>query len=77
MCNVQINADQQLYVIDCGKGQTCFGFANARDHANKIARKLDCPDLVFTEQDYATLAGYEKYCNAVQAWGLGPVAHGT
>lgn len=77
MSNVQINADQQLYVIDCGKGRTCFGFANARDHANQIARKLDCPDLVFTDQDYATLAGYEKYCNAVRAWGQSPLTRST
>jgi hypothetical protein len=68
MSNVRINSEQQLYVIDCGEGYTCFGFANARDHANQIARKLKRPNLIFTDQDYATLAGYEKYCNAVQFW---------
>lgn len=77
MNKVRINAEQQLYVIDCGEGCTCFGFANVRDHANQIAHKLDRPDLAFTDQDFATLAGYEKYCNAVRAWGQSPMAHTT
>ncbi len=77
MNKVQINAEQQLYVIDCGEGYTCFGFANARDHANQIARKLGRPDLAFTDEDYATPAGYEKYCAAVQAWGQSPLTHST
>jgi hypothetical protein len=67
MNKIRINPEQQLYVIDCGEGSTCFGFANARDHANQIAQKLGRPDLAFTDEDYATLAGYEKYCNAVHA----------
>ncbi len=69
MNQVSINTDQQLYVIDCGEGYSCFGFANARDHANQIAAKLGRSDLAFTDGDYATLAGYKKYCDAVQAWG--------
>ena len=40
MNKASINAEQQLYVIDCGEGYTCFGFANARNHANLIAHKL-------------------------------------
>ena len=77
MSNVRINSEQQLYVIDCGEGYTCFGFANARDHANQIARKLKRPNLIFTDQDYATLAGYEKYCNAVEAWSRSPLTRTT
>ncbi len=77
MSKVRIISEQQLYVIDCGEGYTCFGFANARDHANQIARKLKRPNLIFTDQDYATLAGYEKYCNAVQAWGQSSKTHST
>ena len=69
MNKVSINIEQQLYVIECNDGYTCMGFANARDHANQIAAKLDRPDLAFIEEDNATLNGYEKYCNAVQAWG--------
>ena len=36
MNKISINAEQQLYVIDCGEGYSCFGFANARDHADQI-----------------------------------------
>ncbi|RTL56522.1 MAG: hypothetical protein EKK46_04780 [Rhodocyclaceae bacterium] len=77
MNKVRVNADQQHYVIDCGEGYSCFGFANARDHANQIAQKLGQPDLAFMAEDYATLAGYKKYCAAVQAWGQSPLAHAT
>lgn len=77
MNKISINAEQQLYVIDCGEGYTCFGFANARDHANLIAHKLGRADLAFTDEDYATLAGYEKYCHAVQAWSQSPLTRTT
>jgi hypothetical protein len=77
MNQVSINAEQQLYVIDDGEGYTCFGFANARDHANQIAHALGRTDLVFTDEDYATLAGYEKYGHAVQAWGQSPLTRTT
>ena len=70
MNKISINAEQQLYVIDCGEGYTCFGFANARDHANLIAHKLD-------RGDYATLAGYDKYRNAVDAWSQSPLTRTT
>lgn len=73
MNNVRINIEQQLYVIDCNEGYTCIGFANARDRANQIATKLGRADLAFTAEDDATRAGYEKYCNAVQAWGQSPL----
>ncbi len=77
MNKIRINPEQQLYVIDCGEGYTCFGFANARDHANQIAHALGRTDLVFTDEDYATLAGYEKYGHAVQAWGQSPLTRTT
>jgi len=77
MNKVSINAAQQRYVIDCGEGYTCLGFANARDHANQIASKLGRADLSFTDEDYATLAGYEKYGRAVQAWGQSPLTRTT
>ena len=77
MTKVSINVEQQLYVIDCGEGYSCFSFANARDHANQIAKKLNRPDLAFTDEDYATLAGYEKYCHAVQAWSQSPLTRTT
>ena len=77
MNKVSINAEQQLYVIDDGEGYTCFGFANARDHANQIAHALGRTDLVFTNEDYATLAGYGKYGQAVQAWSQSPLTRTT
>ena len=77
MNKVSINAEQQLYVIDCGEGYSCFGFANARDHADQIARKLNRSDLAFTDEDYATLAGYERYCHAVQTWSESPLTRTT
>ncbi|HNE17928.1 MAG TPA: hypothetical protein PLL39_17935, partial [Rhodocyclaceae bacterium] len=77
MNKVTINAAQQRYVIDCGEGYTCLGFANARDHANQIACRLRRDDLAFTDEDYATLAGYEKYGRAVQAWGQSPLTRTT
>ena len=77
MNKISINAEQQLYVIDCGEGYTCFGFANARDHANLIAHKLDRADLAFADGDYATLAGYDKYRNAVDAWSQSPLTRTT
>ena len=77
MNKVSINAAQQRYVIDCGEGYTCFGFANARDHANQIACRLGRADLAFTDEDYATRAGYEKYGRAVQAWSQSPLTRTT
>ncbi|TFI48750.1 hypothetical protein E4O93_06145 [Diaphorobacter sp. DS2] len=77
MNKVNINPEQQRYVVDCGVGYSCLGFANARDHANQIAHKLGRPDLAFAEGDYATIAGYEKYCNAVEAWSRSPLTRTT
>ena len=77
MNKVSINAAQQRYVIECGEGYTCLGFANARDHANQIASKLSRANLAFTDEDYATLAGYDKYLKAIQAWSQSPLTRTT
>jgi hypothetical protein len=77
MNDVRIDAKQQRYVIDCGEGDTCLGFANARDHANQIAGRLGRADLAFMEDDYATLTGYEKYARAVDAWSVSPLSRST
>mgnify|MGYP000614965110 CR=1 FL=1 len=77
MNKISINAEQQFYVIDSGEGYTCFGFANARDHANLIAHRLGRADLAFTNEDYATLAGYNKYRHAVHARGQSPQTRTT
>jgi hypothetical protein len=77
MNKVRIDAKQQRYVIDCGEGYACLGFANARDHANQIARRLGRADLTFTDEDYATLTGYEKYAGAAEAWRESPLNRST
>ena len=77
MNNVSIDATHQRYVIDCGAGYACLGFANARDHANQIAGRLGRADLAFMEDDYATLAGHEKYARAIEAWSASPLSRST
>lgn len=69
MNQVTLNPAQQLYVIANEHGYSCFGFQNARDHSDQIAARLDRADLAFTADDFATLAGYEKYRQATAAWG--------
>lgn len=66
--HVTLNTEQKLYVIATGGGYSCFGFDNARDHANQMAQILNRADLLFTPKDYAALAGYRKYEEAVSAW---------
>ena len=73
MNKVSLQAEQQLYVIDCGEVYSCLGFTNARDRTDQIARQLDRADLAFTDADHATLAGYQKYLDAIQAWGQSPL----
>ncbi|WP_298434984.1 hypothetical protein [Ottowia sp.] len=72
MTTVTLNPEQQLYVLNHGDGYTCFGFANARDHTNQIAQRLDRSDLAFGADDFGAIRGYEKYLSAVKAWGLSP-----
>ena len=75
--NVTLNAEQRLYVIPCGDGYSCFGFANARDHADQIAEHLKRPDLNFSTEDFGAPSGYEKYQAAVQAWAASPRSRKT
>jgi hypothetical protein len=77
MTTVTLNPEQQLYVLNHGDGYTCFGFANARDHANQIAQRLDRSDLAFGADDFGAISGYEKYLSAVKAWGLSPQTQQT
>lgn len=77
MANVTLNTEQQLYVLDHGHGYSCFGFANARDHANQMAERLKRPDLAFDAADFGALTGYQKYLAAVEAWGKSPLSRKT
>ena len=74
---VTLNTEQKLYVIATDSGYCCFGFNNARDHANQIAQRLNRADLSFTTNDYAALAGYRKYEEAVSAWSLSSMTRQT
>lgn len=75
--NVSLNAERALYVIPAGDGYTCFGFANARDHAAQIAERLQRPGLAFDVDDFGTICGYTKYQAAVQAWAGSPQSRQT
>lgn len=77
MANITLNAERQLYVLDHGDGYTCFGFANARDHANQMAERLKRPELAFGETDFGALSGYQKYLAAVDAWGQSALSRKT
>jgi len=77
MTNITLNTERQLYVLDHGRGYTCFGFANAREHANQIAEQLKRPELAFDETDFGALSGYQKYLAAIDAWGQSPLSRKT
>ncbi len=65
---ITVNAAQSLFVIPCGDGHTCFGFENARKHAEQIATALNRSDLMPTAEVYGTLDGYELYQQAVRSF---------
>jgi hypothetical protein len=65
---ITVNAAQSLFVIPCGDGHTCFGFENARKHAEQIATALNRSDLMPTPEVFGTLAGYALYEQAVRAF---------
>jgi len=75
--NVNLDTERQLYVVSCGDGCTCFGFANARNHAAQIAERLQRPDLAFSAHDFGALSGYQKYEAALQAWAASPKSRQT
>ncbi len=74
---IRLSPDQHQYVIREDDGYSCLGYNNARDHANQIAHLMNRPELAFSVDDYATLAGYEKYQAAVAAWGRSPFSDRT
>lgn len=56
-----INAEQQLYVIQCGAGVTTLGFEFAFKRAVEVARWMKQDDLMPREEDIGTKAGYAAY----------------
>lgn len=75
--NVSINVEQKLFVIKNGAGYSCFGFDNAKNHSAQIAEMLGAKDLIPGADDYGTLAGYDKYQQAVVAWAASPKSNST
>lgn len=57
---VSINNEQKLFIISCGEGFTCFGFANCfkeSDHLAKITHRLD---LLPNENEIGSLHQYDN-----------------
>ncbi|MGQ0597156.1 hypothetical protein [Aquabacterium sp.] len=69
MDDVRVDVKQMHYVIAASGGYTCLGFKNAQAHTQQIADALDQPNLAFAQGDFGTLLGYEKYRQAIAAWG--------
>lgn len=65
---VSLNPDQKLYVIPCGDGYSCFGYDNAWRDTSHIATVLKRDDLMPAPEHYGTLAGYDLYLKACDAW---------
>jgi hypothetical protein len=65
---ITLNPEQQLYVIDCGGGYSCFGYANAQRDTEYIATTLKRDDLAPRQDEFGTLPGYAKYQAACAAW---------
>lgn len=74
---ITANAQTRLYTISTGGGYSCFGFDNARDHAEQIAKRLGRPELALQAGEYGTVAGYERYRAAVAAWGASKASSET
>jgi hypothetical protein len=74
---ITLNTASQLYVIHHDCGCSTFGFTSARDHTNQIAQRIQRPQLAFTDDDFGTLNGYNKYQAAVDAWACSPFAQQT
>lgn len=71
---ITLDPQRKLYVLRQGDGFSCFGYDNARAHANLIAQRLNRPDLRFADGDHGTEHGYRKYREAIAAWARSPMA---
>lgn len=71
---VAADREKSRYVIKTMGGTSCFGFENARAHAQQIAQLLGAPSLAFGEADFGELSGYAKYQAAARAWCSSPKA---
>lgn len=77
MDSITLNDEQQLYVLRYSDGYSSRGYKNVMELSNQIAKKLKRGELAFTKEDFGTLAGYEKYQSALNAWAQSPLSTGT
>ncbi len=72
---VSISASNQLYVIDCGEGITCWGFQNAFDETYQLAERLGATPPA--ETLFGTLELYERHKELIKAAGELKKSFGT
>lgn len=58
---ITLNAAQQLYVIPCGGGYSCWGFAKAFEEVKALAKRLRREDLVPSDQEFGSLSIIDKH----------------
>ena len=77
MTTITLDPQHGHYVLQHSSGVSCFGYDNARNHTNQIARRLNRDDLRFDDADHGTEGGYRKYMQAVSAWSNSPLHERT
>lgn len=64
---VSCNAEQQCYVVNLGAaGYSARGFSSLFKETKELAHRLKMPELAPTEQEFGTLAAYEKHHQLLQ-----------
>lgn len=66
----KINADQRLYVVDCGEGYTCLGFDVAFKWASDVRNWLAAQGVIIDAPDAAKIGtpeGYADYSRVMAA----------
>jgi hypothetical protein len=71
-----INAEQRLYVIECGEGFTTLGFDYAREQQNKVNDWLTSVGYCKTDAD-AEVGTEEAYKQYLDTMDFGSVVHNT
>lgn len=71
---VTTNDEQQLFVIPCGGGITCYGYKNCRDEVNHLAGLLGRPDLAHKPENFGKLADYQQYRDLIALYAKSSLA---
>jgi hypothetical protein len=90
---ITLNQSQQLYVIPCGDGYSCFSFKNTALHTIQMVFQLTAFErnrtsndpapsafehpLAWQDSDYGQLTGYEKYQKVLALWAKSPASSQT